>query len=100
MSTAEYAACRPDASELQRARWRLYAKSVIIGAMSIGSYIGLLLFAHGPLVAMLLAGGLVWQSLQRGSVRPSGQRRAAPLRAHFGINAERLMSGVGWLGNM
>jgi linoleoyl-CoA desaturase len=59
MSTAEYAACRPDAGELQHARWRLYLKAVIIGALSIGSYVGLLLFAHGPLVAMLLAGVLV-----------------------------------------
>lgn len=59
MSTISYSACRPDVGELRNARWRPYAKGLIIGALCVGSYIGLLLFAHGPLVAMLLAGVLV-----------------------------------------
>ena len=29
-----------------------------------------------------------------------GRRTVGRLRAHFGIKAERMMSGVGWSGNM
>ena len=59
MSTVDYLRCRPGDAELRRARRRLQAKAVVIGLLSVGSYVGLLFFAHGPLVAMLLAAVLV-----------------------------------------
>jgi linoleoyl-CoA desaturase len=59
LTTQDVAACRPDGAQLRRARRRLHGKSVIIGALTVGSYLGLVFAAHGPLLALPLAAILV-----------------------------------------
>jgi linoleoyl-CoA desaturase len=55
----EVAACRPNGAQLRRATRRLRGKAVFIGALTIGSYLGLVFFAHGLLLALPLAAVLV-----------------------------------------
>jgi linoleoyl-CoA desaturase len=59
ITIAEIAACRPRPDVLRRAVWRLRGKTVVIGAMTFGSYIGLVFIADGPLLAIPLAAVLV-----------------------------------------
>src|SRR5688572_28909369 len=58
-SAAEIAACKPDSALIRRAVRRLRAKTVLIGAMVFGSYLGLLFVADGPLLALPLGALLV-----------------------------------------
>ncbi|MCU1392140.1 MAG: fatty acid desaturase [Ilumatobacteraceae bacterium] len=59
ITSADLARCRPDRVLTRRAVRRLRAKTVVIGAMVLASYVGLLLFANGPLLAIPLAMMLV-----------------------------------------
>jgi len=53
------AACKPNAATVRRAVRRLRAKTILIGAMVFTSYLGLVLVADGPLIAVPLAAILV-----------------------------------------
>jgi linoleoyl-CoA desaturase len=55
----EVTACRPDGVQLRRATRRLRGKALFIAALTIGSYLGLVFVAHGPLLALPLAAVLV-----------------------------------------
>jgi linoleoyl-CoA desaturase len=59
LTLADLAVCRPDPAELARATRRLHAKAVGIAALAIASYLGLVLVATGPLLALPLAAVLV-----------------------------------------
>ncbi len=59
ITTAEVALCKPDAALWRRAVRRLRRKTVAIGMMVFGSYIGLVFVADGPLLAIPLAAVLV-----------------------------------------
>jgi linoleoyl-CoA desaturase len=59
MSHVDLGVYRPNASELQWAWWRMRGKALVIGVCSVVSYLGLVLVAHGILLAFLLAGALV-----------------------------------------
>src|SRR5258708_6451503 len=55
----EITACRPDVVRIRRATRRLRSKAAFIAALTIGSYLGLVFVAHGPLLALPLAAVLV-----------------------------------------
>ena len=59
MLISELAMCRPDPKELRRAWWRIRGKALVIATSSLVAYLGLLFVAHGPLLALPLAGLLV-----------------------------------------
>ena len=59
ITSAEIAACRPRPDVLRRAVRRLRGKTVLIGAMTFGSYFGLVFIADGALLAVPLAAVLV-----------------------------------------
>jgi linoleoyl-CoA desaturase len=59
ISVLELGACRPDAEALHRATRRLHRKAMVIAGLALASYLGLMFFAHGPLVALPLAAVLV-----------------------------------------
>ena len=55
----QLAACRPSDAQLRMATRRLRRKAIVIAAMTVGSYLGLVFVAHGPLLALPLAAVLV-----------------------------------------
>lgn len=55
----DLASCRPTSAELVRATRRLRAKAAAVLALAVASYVGLVFFAHGPLLALPLAAVLV-----------------------------------------
>jgi len=55
ITLADVAACRPHGDELRRATRRLQWKAVFVILVAIGSYLGLVLLAHGLLLALPLA---------------------------------------------
>src|SRR4051794_21127351 len=59
ITSAEIAACRPPPDVLRRAVRRLRGKTILIGAMTFGSYFGLVFIADGPWWAIPLAAILV-----------------------------------------
>jgi linoleoyl-CoA desaturase len=59
LTVEELSACRPSPAELRRATRRLRAKATFITVLAVASYIGLVFAAHGPLLALPLAGVLV-----------------------------------------
>jgi len=59
LTVQDVAACRPNSVELRRARRRLHNKALFIAALAVGSYVGLVFFAHGLLLALPLAAVLV-----------------------------------------
>jgi linoleoyl-CoA desaturase len=55
----DLAACRPSGDELRRSTRRLRGKAALVAALSLFSYVGLVFFARGPLLALPLAAVLV-----------------------------------------
>lgn len=55
----QVSACKPGGIALQRATRRLRGKALVIALLTIGSYLGLVFVAHGPLLALPLAAVLV-----------------------------------------
>jgi linoleoyl-CoA desaturase len=59
LTLEELATCRPGPAELASATRRLRAKAALIVLLAVGAYLWLVIGAHGPLVALPLAGVLV-----------------------------------------
>jgi linoleoyl-CoA desaturase len=59
VTLSDLADCKPDRAELARATRRLHLKSIAIAALTITSYLGLVIVATGPLLAIPLAAVLV-----------------------------------------
>lgn len=67
LTVADLAGCRPSGAELRRATNRLHRKAMLIAILAITSYLGLILFAHGALVALPLAVVLVVSLIATGT---------------------------------
>ena len=59
LTLLDVAGCKPDEAELRRSERRLRRKGAIVVVTAVASYIGLVLFAHGLLLALPLAAVLV-----------------------------------------